>query len=403
VASDSAANRLRPEDRLLLHSARFCVGSEQGDRIEALLRAELDWPYLVRTAARQGMMPLLYWSLDRTEPAAVPAPFFDRLRTDFQDNSRHNLLLASEMLKLVALFQEHGIPTIPFKGPILASSLYGNLALRRSVDLDVLVRDRHVLAAHDLLLSLDYRPRWCLPREQRGALWRLGQLEFFGKVVVELHWEIAPRSFSFPFDPDRVWDRLQPISLGGSQVLTLSPEDLLLLLCVHGAKHGWVRLAWICDVARLIQVHRDVDWAGTVQQAQALGLERMVLLGLFLAGDLLGAEVPKEVGRRIRARPAIGPLASQVLRWLFQEAGGPSEISKALFHLRAMDRGRDRLRYCLGRIAVPNAADRASLSLPGALSFLYYPLRAIRLLGRYGREHLRGRPRARPGISDRDP
>jgi hypothetical protein len=403
VASESWVSRLRPEDQLLLYSARFCVGSEGGDRIEALVQGALDWPYLVRMAARQGMMPLLYWSLDRIDPKAVPSPFLDQLRTDFQDNSRYNLLLTRELLKLLDLLQEHGIPAIPFKGPILASSVYGNLALRRSVDLDILVRDSHVLAAQDLFLSQEYRPRWLLPHEQRGALWRSGQCKFFGKVVVELHWDIAPRSFSFPFHPDRLWDRLRPVSMGGSQVLTFSPEDLLLLLCVHGAKHRWERLAWICDVAKLIQVHQDLDWEWTMGQAQALGLERMVLLGLFLAGDSLGAEVPEAVKRRIRAEPAIELLASQVLRWLFQEAGGPSEISKALFHLRAMDRGRDRLQYGLGRIATPNSADRASLPLPGVLSLLYYPLRPLRLLGKYGWQHLRGRPAVQQDTSGTDP
>jgi len=35
------------------------------------------------------------------------------------------------LLKLLDLFENHGIPAVPFKGPVLASSIYGDLSLRQ--------------------------------------------------------------------------------------------------------------------------------------------------------------------------------------------------------------------------------------------------------------------------------
>ena len=87
------------------------------------------------------------------------------------------------------------------------------------------------------------------------------------KVLVELHWAITSWTFFFPLNPEHLWERLETGSLEGTPVRTLAPEDLLLILCVHGAKHYWSKLGWICDVAELLRVHPGLKW--TALQIQA--------------------------------------------------------------------------------------------------------------------------------------
>ena len=77
----------------------------------------------------------------------------DQLRDDFNDNSRRNLFLTRELLNLLTLFETHQIPAIPFKGPVLAASVYGNLALRQFSDLDLIIHKQHVAKARELLVS----------------------------------------------------------------------------------------------------------------------------------------------------------------------------------------------------------------------------------------------------------
>jgi hypothetical protein len=57
--------------------------------------------------------------------------------------------------------------------------------------------------------------------------------------MVELHWGFVDRQFSLPLDAEGLWGRLQRVSLGGGTIPTLSPEDLLLILCMHGSVHLW--------------------------------------------------------------------------------------------------------------------------------------------------------------------
>ncbi len=375
-----------PEAKLLLCCAQISEEPERAARIRSLLREEIDWPHLLRMALPHGMMPLLYWHLNAACPDAVPEATMDRLRERFHSNTRRNLFLTGELLRLVNLFEAQGIPAIPYKGPVLATSVYGNVALRHFYDVDILVHRWDVPRARELLISAGYRPENQLTQEQEVALLQYGFEQPFvrddGASVLELHWEIIQRTMSFPLDAEHLWERLQPVSLGGKEVLSLSPEDLLLILCVHGSKHIWERLAWIRDVAGLVQVYRGIDWDRVVQQAETLGGSRMLFIGLLLARDLLGAALPQGVLRRIEDDPVARSLAEEVRERLFWEPGKPPEnIDESMFvffRLKMRERLRDRARYLIRMALTPSVTDWEYVPLPASLSPLYYLIRPVR-------------------------
>ncbi len=376
-----------PESELLLCCARSSVDDERSKRIRSLLRDGIDWTHLLRQANKHGLMPLLCLHLTSNCLDAMPRPIVDQLRDHFHSNARSNLLLTEELLELLDLLAAHGIRAIPFKGPALAASVYGNIALRQFCDLDLLVRENEVPKTKDLMISLGYEPQINLARAREGAFLRY-QCEILfqrDKVVVEIQWRIAPRYFSFPLDYERLWERLRPVALGEREVFSLSPEDSLLILCVHGAKHVWERLGWICDVAELIRVHKGMNWRRVIEQAGESGSERMLFLGLFLASDLLGATLPAEVSQTVLAEPPVKALGAQVRERLFAETDGVQGfIRSSLFQLGARERLRDRFRYCFRLALTTTLEDWEFLSLPSSLSFLYYPLRPIRLARKYG-------------------
>jgi len=200
----------------------------------------------------------------------------------------------------------------------------------------------------------------------------------------------VPRDFSFPLDTDELWERLEPICLADRKLLTLSPEDVLLILCVHGAKHLWTYLGGVCDVAELIRAHPAMNWARVLEQASLLRSERMLFLGLFLAIALLGASVPKQIEQRVLADRALALLATRVCQRLFRETGRPpGGLESSLFHLKARERLWDGVRYGLSLAMAPTVADWALVRVPPAFSFLYYLIRPMRLAGRYGRNLLK--------------
>jgi len=362
------------------------------ERVRALLQQDIDWTYLIQTAFQHGMLPLLYRGLSSVCPEAVPYATLALLRDHFHRNARRNLFLTAELIKLVKLFEEHGILVVPFKGPVLAASVYGSLSLREFVDLDILVPERDVLRAKDLLISHGFQQDPQLTDGQEAAFLRSGcELEFVrddGAVTIDLHWDFTVRGFSFSFELDRLWERLETVSLAGKKILSLSPADLLLLLCLHGAKHYWHRLEWICGVAELIRSHQAMDWQRVMENASRLGGERVLLLGLLLARDLLRAVLPHEVLQRMRADRMAQSLATHVRKELFSETDANlRQADSWAFFLRMRERLRDQVRYFLyftNLRLTPTAEDLALMHLPSLLFFLYYLLRPIRLFRVYG-------------------
>ncbi len=394
----------RPEAELLLWCARVCREPERAARLEELLQEEIDWAYVLRMASEHGVTPLLFWHLNATSPEAVPAAVLDDLQAYFRDNTHRNLLMTGELLEVVGLLEEHEILAVPYKGPTLATLAYGDLALREFGDLDILIHGWDVPRAKELLGSLGYRPRYPLtPAQEAVFLDAWGEYMFIrdggsrAAELLELHWPVAKRPYLFRLYPEDIWERLQHVSLGGGVVPTLAPEDLLLVLCVHGSKHSWVRLNWICDVAKLVHARGDeIGWERLAEQAASLGSERMLLLGLLLANDLLGAALPQKVLQKIQADSTVKTLAGQVRESLFDEATGVrgSLAGKRFrsFHLKVRKRLRDKIQYCLHSTLMPNEQDCKLFELPESLWPLYYVARPIRLTNKFGRRLLRSRP-----------
>ena len=172
--------------------------------------------------------------------------------------------------------------------------------------------------------------------------------------------------------------------------MTFSPEDLLLLLCLHGAEHGWDRLNWVCDLTEFVRVHEGIAWGGLIDRVEALGCRRVLFLGLFLAHDLLGAPLPAEIEKTIRADSSVRSLAVRVHDRLFRQEDVPTAtLQSSLFNLRVTERLQDRIRYCLHAAFHPSVVDWQALPLPRSLFFLYYGIHPLRVAGKYGWQYLK--------------
>jgi hypothetical protein len=385
---------LRPEIELLLGCARGRIAPEAADRLRGLLRSEIDWPFLIRKAHQHGSLSLLCWNLSNHFADAVPEPAMRQLRTQFQANAQQNLGLTRELRQLIHLLEEHEVGVIPYKGPVLAAQLYGDLLLRQCSDLDILVRREDVPRATELLAARSFHPKRPLAVPEATYLrdeYARSFVRAEDQMVLELHWTIRPRYCAFRIDPAQFWAGHQWTSVAGTRVRTLAPEDLLLILCVHASWHLWGRLQWISDIAELVRTYPGIDWPRMLTQAQALGSRRMVLLGLLLASSLLDVPLPVVVSEQIQADPAITSLAVFACDRLLHETGerprSETKMAERAYLLRMRERWPDRLGYCLHLardVVPPSQHERTALPLPPLLSPLYYVMRPFRLAGKYG-------------------
>lgn len=338
---------LAPEYELLLACAQPTFDDGTAKRVNQLLDSELDWQKLSELARNHGLAPIVYARLEPFRPRPLPEPL-SRLKADAALLIQHALIHTGEMKRLIPYLEANGIETLVFKGPPLAYTLYGRIALRPFYDLDLLVQPRDVAAAWSLLAAEGYTLAYGLSSEQLPELIKAGNhlLLYRGHLCVELHWTFFPRTRATFFDTGGAWSRRVPLVVQETTVKTMAPRDLVHFLCLHGNKHAWCRLVWLADLAWFAFRYPEFDWAGLLDEARSAGTQRMVLVGLVLAHELFGS--PLEAVTLDRIHKDIEVLA--VAKWTWRRILRGSQdlpTGRELVELvmrtreRRIDRGRD--------------------------------------------------------------
>jgi hypothetical protein len=384
----------RREYQILLACAATPLESERNERVRSLVEGDVDWEYLVWAASGHGLLSLLYRQLAplaSAESAGIPQQPLDDLRFLHERNRQRAVLLRDELHGLLPLFDDAGIVAVPLKGPTLSILAHGDIATREFQDLDILIRRKDLHRTRELLGRRGFFPEQQLPDGTEETRLRSCRVQTFvhhlTRIAVEVHWELTPPWFSYAFDNRSLWKRLVRLSLPGGMVWSFSKEDLLAYLCVHGTKHCWERLAWLWDVASLIRTNSDIDWERLLSDCKARGNERIVLLGLALASDLMDAGLPSMIEKEITAQRELAQAVAEIRRRLFGPyRPWPAALDEWLFHLQVTSRWRDRINYCLRRAGTLNERDWATAGIPGSFPVLDYAIRAGRVAGRLGRE-----------------
>jgi hypothetical protein len=360
------------ENELLLSVARR-------DVTDALIRQQMDWDYVVTTARAHGLLPLLQKDIAPFD--VVPGHVRSRLKQETVANTQSMLHLVGKQLRIHKLFREHGVPVAIFKGALLAQMAYGEMSLRQAGDIDMLIHRRDFAQVRLLLESLGYEMTPRLTTAQMTShLSNHCEIQFMRDewfTVVDLHWDLAPRSFVFGLKADEVMSRLQSVSLAGTVVQTFSAEDLLLYQAMHGAKHLWRRLEWISSLAESVRAMPDVDWDTLANRAANARATRMLALGLRLVEQF--SDVPVPVVASIDQDAAMQRMATGIRAQIFNGLGYADSTETNLYNLRIMDRKRDVLVSALRSIFVPTLPDWQALALPSSLHPLYYAYRPLRL------------------------
>jgi hypothetical protein len=373
------------EMELLLCCARTRTNPEMSQRIREAARKEIDWFQFIRLAFRHDTLSLIYWNLHRICPDIVPGGVLEPLRARHEAEALDGRLLAKELVDILGFLDSHGIQAVPFKGPALAVRLYGDLSLRGFGDLDIMICERDVVRARRLLIDRGYAPASVDTGELKQLLLERHELLLYradGKVRVDLHWRFTNRAACLAGDPERFLKNLETISVAGKEVRSLRLETYLLILSMHAAKHRWVQLKFICDIAEILAVP-DLDWRGVLEEADDLGLRRALGTGLLLAQGLLGISLPRKLAQNLKFDRAARALTAQACTHLFAEPGERWGLQGGIacqleIRERLQDRTRIFLRYFLHKLK-PSEPDRWFLPMPRYLSLAYYVVRPVRL------------------------
>ena len=284
-----------PEFELVLACLRWPQENVDGDRIQSLARQPIRWPYLLEIVHHHKVVPLFSRNLESFAPGYMPDEPAAALRASEAANRETCLRRIGHLLLLNRLFCHGQVEYRVFKGIPLAIAAFDDPSLRDAGDIDLLVAEKDVFTASDILRSEGY-VRFEPPArltERRLRSYMAHQKDFSYQhpgagMVIDLHWRLFRNPF-LPANASLAQVGEHFVSLGSESIPTLPTPQLLLYLCVHGALDGWLRLKWLADIAALLRTMTAEQLASTAAAAAQQRALPQLSAASLLCNDLLGS------------------------------------------------------------------------------------------------------------------
>jgi len=366
--------------------------------------------HLLTLSSQHGILPLVYKtiknlsentslrSLSLSKCSSIQHSksniqhFLSELKPIYISIVQKNMLMTSELLKIMHLLKENSIEALAFKGPTLSQMAYGDITLRQYGDLDVFVHKDDLCTVADLLSGNLYEARMHLDYFKNDAFLNVNSdVQFYHQskgILIEMHWTVFRNSFAHEMKQIDLWQSPTKVRIQNFELQTFKKETLLLYLCMHGSKHIWERVEWIVDIDRLVRSVEILKWDEIYEQAHLANGTTMLELGLYLSISFFHTPLPNKIENRIKENSKLIQLASSVLESINQKSDDPdSEVRKNYrhlrFHLLLRDSVIEKVSF-LARTLMPiNTSDVEIVNLPKGLYFLYYLMRPFRLMKKY--------------------
>lgn len=293
---------LNKEQKLTARCANLKQTAAITEEISWLIRQKPDWQKVVAEAISQGVASLVYYNLSRLKTKQpIPLNILNELKTYYLDTMGRNIVLFEELKKAMLLLQQEEINTVVLKGPALVATTHKNWGLRWIGDIDLLVPIDDIFKAKECLADHGYvnnkKNKSVLNDDisrhhHLQPLWNIDS-----SIRIELHWSLTTSKL-YEINLQEIWDRVTTGCMDDIDLLVLSPEDMLLHFCVHHCygqvKHIYYKFVY--DIAVIIQYHgRAINWSRFVKNIIKYKTSAPVLIGLNLAKQLFGVDIPTNV------------------------------------------------------------------------------------------------------------
>ena len=87
----------------------------------------------------------------------IPEMYLIFLKENYQNIKSQNLLLSNELVTVLKLLKRNNVKAVTYKGPTLVISSYGDVSLRKFVDIDIYVEKEDVIRIKEVLIANGYK------------------------------------------------------------------------------------------------------------------------------------------------------------------------------------------------------------------------------------------------------
>jgi hypothetical protein len=290
-----------------------------------LCRAIADEPVAVRGAAARRLWEqlgdqavLALAQKNQVDPLLAMGYGNFRLQVPAPWRQSHEKTFAAPLLYLGELDASppgwQQVPLVALKNGGIARGIYPCPGCCPMGDLDVLVSIRHFRRAHELLLAEDYTFEFRSPLEKASleAAERGGGAEYWKvlpggeKLWLELQWRPVAGRWIRPDQEPKAEELLaRSVPIPGSAARLLAPEDNLLQVALHTAKHSYVRAPGFrlhTDVDRIVR-RQPLNWGLFLARVRSLEVKTPVYFSLAIPRFLFGTPIPDEVLAQLQPPP----------------------------------------------------------------------------------------------------
>ncbi|MEC0344787.1 nucleotidyltransferase domain-containing protein [Peribacillus frigoritolerans] len=394
------------ELRLLLQIINM-ESKEGTEPIKNKYLIDIDWDLFLQLAAHHRIYPLAYSKLNKIGVELIPLYVIQTLYQKYKENTFQMLHLSGEMERVSKLFTENNIRLLFLKGPAIAADIYGDISLRTSKDLDILIPKTDLNRAEQLLLNCGYEKEETSPfstKRKSGSI-HVSYYHSQKKTQIEIHWRLYRPPATEP-SFDELWRRKRISNLTSYPVYLFGKDDLFFYLVNHGAKHGWFRLRWLADIDQIIRKSNITKENYLFQKKYQLHL---IGQALILASQLFKTPIHEEILPLTKEKHS--RKLAELAKFYMVEMGHKNinqsskdalanynnhpftkkSSIKKLFYINlyeySVKTNIQKLLFIM-RLLNPNSADISTLRLPKPLYFLYFPLRPFLIFWRKTRKSL---------------
>ena len=301
--------------------------------------SEPEWGHFLHLVVERHRVAPMVSLAAHEKSIALPDFVHHAIRLEARENGIAAIEQRHESLRLRDALEAVGIAPVWLKGWPLAEMLYGELGLRHSNDIDILVPARDRVKAASCLITAGYvaaeehRTRARL-LDRRAVEVECKDVQFYkpdSHLIVELHWQTS----HFPGWPNLMDLDEEPVPSRNDDVIVPGPIGQLIYLSGHAVQHIFSRLKWLLDVARLADQRGAVQLEADLARAEGVGAGRATRLALNLAGRVFGCDLPSEA---YRLRGAEARWADRMITDIADPRTMPGELKARLgfyaWHLR---------------------------------------------------------------------
>ncbi|MGW8251540.1 MAG: nucleotidyltransferase family protein [Anaerolineales bacterium] len=279
---------MRPEDRVLFACVRQDFSQEYQQAVRLLNRNHaLSWELIFSKAERHGVASLVYVNLcQRSElQLDIPQQVVERYRLYTMQNAVRKEQRAQKLVEVLDCLTSYEIEAMLIKGGALDLLVYDHPAFSTLNDIDLVLRRRREDFTQSEMDDIMH--------DLHGSGVEYDFYEHHDMTI----------NGALPVDFDLVWGEAKIIQYRDRDIWILSPEDMIISLCINSCRKRYFRLKSLMDIAETTHKIRGLRWDIVAEKARRYDCSSIVYTALLVADRTVGCTLPETILDNLSVSP----------------------------------------------------------------------------------------------------